>query len=126
MANNYSGCCTIMKLNMNLNEQPFNRIKNRTKTIELRLNDEKRSQLKEKDLIEFTNIKTLESIIVEVVELYKYNSFDDLYKHFDKISLGYDAEEIADPKDMEKYYSINEQGNCGVIGIKIKVLEERK
>lgn len=126
MANNYSGCCTIMKLNMNLNEQPFNRIKNRTKTIELRLNDEKRSQLKEKDLIEFTNIKTLESIIVEVVELYKYNSFDDLYKHFDKISLGYDAEEIADPKDMEKYYSKNEQGNCGVIGIKIKVLEERK
>lgn len=126
MANNYSGCCTIMKLNMNLNEQPFNRIKNRTKTIELRLNDEKRSQLKEKDLIEFTNIKTLESIIVEVVELYKYNSFDELYKHFDKISLGYDADEIADPKDMEKYYSKNEQGNCGVIGIKIKVLEERK
>lgn len=126
MANNYSGCCTIMKLNMNLNEQPFNRIKNRTKTIELRLNDEKRSQLKEKDLIEFTNIKTLESIIVEVVELYKYNSFEELYKHFDKISLGYDADEIADPKDMEKYYSKNEQGNCGVIGIKIKVLEERK
>lgn len=115
-----------MKFNMNLNEQPFDHIKQGRKTIELRLNDEKRRQLKEKDLIEFTNIKTLERIIVEVVELYNYNSFDELYKHFDKISLGYDADDIADPKDMEKYYSKKEQETLGVIGIKIKVLEDRK
>lgn len=115
-----------MKFNMSLNEHPFDFIKHGKKTIETRLDDEKRSQLKEKDLIEFTNIKTLESIIVEVVELYKYNNFDELYKHFDKISLGYDADEIADPKDMEKYYSKKEQETCGVIGIKIKAVGDRK
>lgn len=52
--------------NMNLNNDPFNRIKDGIKTIELRLNDEKRQLLKEKDLIEFTNRTTLEVIMVEV------------------------------------------------------------
>ena len=44
-----------MKHEMKLNNGPFERIKNGTKTIELRLNDEKRQLLKIKDLIEFTN-----------------------------------------------------------------------
>ena len=45
---------------MNLNNSPFHRIKDRTKTIELRLNDEKRQLLKEHDTIEFTNRATSE------------------------------------------------------------------
>lgn len=73
---------------MNLNNDPFNRIIDGTKTIELRLNDEKRQLLKEKDLIEFTNRTTLEVTMVEVVRLYKYSNFDELYKYFDKISMG--------------------------------------
>ena len=40
---------------MKWNNGPFELIKNGTKTIELRLNDEKRQLLKIKDLIEFTN-----------------------------------------------------------------------
>ncbi len=56
-----------MKHNMNLNDSPFNRIKNGTKTIELRLNDEKRQLLKENDFIEFINRVTLEKIIVQIV-----------------------------------------------------------
>lgn len=40
-----------MKHEMKLNNGPFERIKNGTKTIELRLNDEKRQLLKIKDLI---------------------------------------------------------------------------
>lgn len=34
-----------MKYNMKLNNEPFNLIKNGTKTVELRLNDEKESYL---------------------------------------------------------------------------------
>ena len=109
-----------MKHNMNLNNEPFNRIKAGTKTIEMRLNDEKRQLLKEKDLIEFTNRTTLETILVEIVKLYKYASFEELYKHFDKVALGYDKDEIANPKDMEKYYSKEEQEKYGVLGIEIK------
>ena len=63
---------------MNLNNGPFKRIKDGTKTIELRLNDEKRQLLKEKDFIEFTNRSTLENIIVQIVKLYKYSTFLNL------------------------------------------------
>ena len=115
-----------MKHRMNVNNIPFNLIKNGTKTIELRLNDEKRQLLKEKDLIEFTNRTTLEVIMVEVVKLYKYSNFGELYKHFDKISMGYDKDDIANPKDMEKYYSKEEQDKYGVVGIEIRVIEDGK
>ena len=111
-----------MKYEMKLNNEPFIKIKDGTKTIELRLNDEKRKLLKIKDLIEFTNRDTLEKILVEVENLHYYESFDELYKHFDKVSLGYNEDEIANPKDMEKYYSKEEQEKYGVLGIKIKLL----
>lgn len=111
---------------MKLNDEPFKHIKNGTKTIELRLNDEKRQLLKEKDLIKFTNRTTLETIVVEVQMLHKYQNFEELYKHFDKISMGYAIDEIANPKDMEKYYSKEEQDKYGVVGIEVRVIEEKK
>ncbi len=115
-----------MKYNMKLNNVPFNHIKDGTKTIEMRLNDEKRQLLKEKDLIEFTNRTTLETILVEIVKLHKYSNFDELYKHFDKVSLGYDQDDIANPKDMERYYPKEEQEKYGVIGIEIRIIDEGK
>ena len=112
-----------MKHEMKLNNSPFKSIKNGTKTIELRLNDEKRQLLKIKDLIEFTNRETSEQLLVEVVNLYHYNSFEELYKHFDKIAIGYKEDEEANPNDMEKYYSKEEQDKYGVLGIEIKKLK---
>ncbi len=109
---------------MRLNDEPFKHIKAKTKTIEMRLNDEKRQLLHEHDLIEFANMVTSESIVVEVVKLHRYASFEELYKHFDKISLGYDENDIANPKDMEKYYSKEEQDKYGVMGIEIRVIDE--
>lgn len=94
--------------------------KNGTKTIELGLNDEKIQLLKIKDLIEFTNRTNDEKMLVEIENLYHYPSFEELYKNFDKVEMGYDEENIADPKDMEEYYSPEEQSKYGVLGIKIK------
>lgn len=107
---------------MRLHNSPFNLIKSGTKTIELRLNDEKRSLIKVGDKIEFTNRVTEEKIMVEVINLHKYNSFSELYKHFDKVSMGYREDEEADPKDMEQYYSKDEQDKYGVLGIEIKLI----
>ena len=114
-----------MKYNMNLNNVPFKSIKNGTKVIELRLNDEKRKLLKVGDEIEFTNRDTNEKLLVDIINLYNYASFDELYKHLDKIEMGYTADEVADPKDMETYYSKEEQEKYGVLGIKIKVKSRR-
>ena len=109
-----------MKHEMKLNNEPFESIKNGTKTIELRLNDEKRQLLKINDLIEFTNRESLEKLLVLIEDLYHYSSFKELYKHFDKISLGYKENEEANSSDMDKYYSKEEQEKYGVLGIKIK------
>lgn len=109
-----------MKHEMKLNNGPFDSIKRGTKTIEMRLNDEKRQKLKVGDLIEFTNRETNEKIIVRIKNLFKYDNFEELYKHFDKRELGYDDNDTMDYKDMEEYYSKEEQNKYGVVGIEIR------
>lgn len=111
---------------MHINNDQFSRIKNGTKTVEKRLNDEKRQQLKVKDLVEFTNRITGENITAQIVNLYEYPSFEELYKHFDKISMGYDKEDDADSKDMEQYYSKEDLEKYGVIAIVIEVIKDKE
>lgn len=106
---------------MHLDENPFNQIKNGTKTIEIRLNDEKRRQIKVGDTIRFTNLITNELLDTKVINLHKFPNFEELYKNFDKTSLGYTKEEIASPKDMEAYYPLEKQKKYGALGIEIKL-----
>lgn len=105
---------------MKLHDEPFVKIKNGTKTIEMRLYDEKRKSIKINDIIEFTNIKNNEKIKCEVINLYHYNSFEELYKCFDNIFLGYEKDETTNYHDMEKYYSKEKQEKYGVLAIEIK------
>ena len=107
---------------MKLGNDSFEAIKNKTKTIEMRLNDEKRSNIKIGDIIEFTNTMTLEKLKVKVDNIYKYANFEELYKHHDKISIGYKKEEIANPKDMLMYYKKENVEKYGVLGIGLKFL----
>lgn len=106
---------------MRLHNDPFMRIKNGTKIIEMRLNDEKRRLINIGDIIEFENRVTSEVINTEVVNLYKFNSFDELYNYFDKYFIGYNKDEDAKTIDMEQYYSKLEQERYGVLGIEIKL-----
>ena len=106
---------------MNLWNASFNKIKDKTKTIEMRLCDEKRSIIRIGDTIEFTNIKTNEICECVVTNLYKYESFNELYKHHNKISIGYEENEIADPSDMLVYYSAEKIKQYGVLGIEVAV-----
>lgn len=55
---------------MNLQDKYFDFIKNGTKRIELRLNDEKRQQIKIGDSIEFSNEK--DKFTAKVIGLLKY------------------------------------------------------
>ena len=107
---------------MYLNHKPFSSIKAGTKTIEMRMFDEKRQQIKVGDKIEFTNRTTKEKIKVKVLNLHIYKDFKELYSHFNKISLGYDKTENAKPEDMEQYYPIKEITKYGAVGIEIKLL----
>ena len=105
---------------LNLWPNPFKMIKLGIKTIEMRLNDEKRSLIKIGDFIEFENKETHEKLTCEVINIYKYSSFEELYKHHDKTSLGYFENEEAKPSDMNVYYSQEKRDKYGVLGIEIK------
>lgn len=107
---------------MNLNHNPFLAIKSKTKTIEMRLYDEKRKLIKPGDLIEFTDRKTNETIMVVVSKLHICKNFNEIYATFNKISLGYTESETANPEDMELYYSKSDIEKFGVVGIEIKLL----
>ena len=108
---------------MRLHNEPFKLIKDGSKTIELRLNDEKRQLISVGDVITFENRSDGDTIKTEVVKLHKYPSFEELYKHFDKVSMGYKEDEEADPKDMELYYSNEEQSKYGVVGIEMELIK---
>ena len=75
------------------------------------------------DIITFTNRDTLDTFDVEVINLYKYNSFKELYDNFDKTRLGYEEYETAKPEDMGKYYPKEEMEEYGVVGIEIKKID---
>lgn len=109
-----------MKHTMNLNNNPFLKIKNGSKSIEIRLYDEKRRKLKVGDNIEFINRNNNEILSVDIINLHLFKTFDELYNNFDKVSIGYNENEIANPNDMSQYYNFEDIEKYGVVGIEIK------
>ena len=110
----------IIKHKMRLWPNSFQAIKKGSKTIEMRLCDEKRSLIKIGDTIEFANTSSNDIVQCIVTNIYKYSSFEELYKNHDKISIGYKALEEANPKDMLMYYSNDDIIKYGVLAIEIK------
>ena len=106
---------------MNLAPQPFKAIAEGRKTIEMRLYDERRVGICIGDEIEFENIETHQRILCEVVSFARFRDFFELYASFDKIMLGYSADEIANPEDMYQYYSPEMVAKYGALAIEIKL-----
>ena len=106
---------------MKLNPNAFGKIKSGEKIIELRLFDEKRQKVSLGDNIEFTLTEDSETkILTEVVGLFRYKSFEDLYQDFPPEFTGSDTKD--DWKLMRDFYSEENESKYGVIGIRIKVL----
>ena len=106
---------------MNLAPSPFAMIKSGQKTIELRLLDEKRRQIRVGDDVIFTNVESGEALTKTVVKLHSFDSFEELYHALPLLKCGYTAEDVhaAHPSDMEQYYSAEEQRKYGVVGIEL-------
>lgn len=110
---------------LRLNAEPFKSIKEGTKTIEMRLLDEKRKTYKIGDVLIFKKRpEEQETLKAKIINLHKFNSFADLYNNFNKIQLGYTENETAKPEDMEFFYSKEDQQKFGVVGIEIKLIKE--
>ena len=107
---------------MKLQEDPFERIKNETKTVEFRLYDEKRRTIQIGDEIEFSKLPELqEKLLVKVIDLYKEESFEKLFK---KVFVGEDKEKIIEKaKSMNRFYTPEQEKEYGVVGIKIEIIK---
>ena len=109
---------------MNLQVEPFEKIKEGRKTLELRLYDEKRRRIAVGDTIAFTETDTGEKLCVTVTALHVFPSFDELYRALPLTKCGYTEAELpsASPDDMLAYYSKERQQKYGVVGIAVAVL----
>ena len=105
---------------MRLVDFAFNAIKNKEKIVEVRLNDEKRRLINIGDIIEFEHIDTKEIIKTKVVNLYRYDTFKELFNNFDNKVLG--LKETDDYNIMNTFYSKEEQEKYGVLGIEIELM----
>ncbi len=119
----HKGMGNFMLHKMKLKQEPFDKIKNGTKTIELRLYDEKRQQVQIGDFIEFSLLSNPEEkITTRVVALHRFDSFQELYSILPKEKLGYKSDEKTDPNHMDAYYSREKQVQYGVLGIEIEIV----
>lgn len=112
-----------MKHTIKIQPEYYNYILHGTKRIEIRLNDEKRKQIKIGDTITFLKEPDLiESFNAKVIELMHYNNFEDMLNDID-ISLLADKsvsqEELIN--SLEQFYSKEKQKEYSVVGIKIEI-----
>lgn len=110
---------------MKLQKEQFEKIKNNSKRIEVRLFDDKRKELKVEDIIIFTNLDNKnETLKVKIIGLYKFKSFEELYSSFPLRDFGY-LNNISKEKLLEMIYEIyskEDEMKFWVLGIKFELI----
>lgn len=107
---------------MKLNPSPFDMIRKGEKTIEGRLNDEKRQQIQIGDQIIFKKLpKLTEELLVKVTKLFKYPTFRAMFEELPSEAFGapgWTVDELVEA--FYKYYTLDEEVKYGVVGIEIE------
>lgn len=106
---------------MKLQDRFFNYMKNGTKRIELRLNDEKRQKIQLNDEIFFSNYSG-EKLSAKVIGLLRYNNFSDFFRDF-PIEILADKSMSKDElrNALEEFYTPEKQATFGVLGIRLEI-----
>ena len=109
---------------MKLQPKYYDYILNGTKRIEIRLNDEKRKLINIGDTIRFLKEPELEeSFLVKVVDLYRYDSFEEMFKDFDISELADKSMTKEELKNvLEEFYTKEKQKEYGALGIKLELI----
>lgn len=114
-----------MEHSMKLNVEPFEAIRNHRKTVESRLNDEKRQKVKIGDTIVFTNIDDSEKKMrVKVTEKRVFDTFQKLFNYYDNAEIGYETDATLAQKVASIYsiYNQTDELNYGVVALKIELV----
>ncbi|MGN0818755.1 MAG: ASCH domain-containing protein [Candidatus Coproplasma sp.] len=105
---------------MNLRQRPFDSILSGRKTVEMRLNDQKRQGIRSGDLIDFTSPDG-KKLTAEVKSVRRFKNFEELYACYSPRELGYFDGETCSPADMLDYYSEEQIKKYGVAAIELKI-----
>ncbi len=110
---------------MRLHPRPFEKISSGSKTIEIRLNDEKRQGLRVGDKIEFVSRANPENVLrAEIKDLVVFPSFKELCYAYPPIEYG-----SSDPEEyrgMYEHYSTGDETRYGAVAIKFALLPSPK
>lgn len=106
---------------MNLVPTAFVKIADGNKTIELRLNDEKRKRINVEDTVVFDCSSTKDIITAQISGLHKFSNFKELYNALPLEKCGYTVAELdtAHYTDMEQYYTKEQIKKYGALGIEL-------
>ena len=106
---------------MNLVPSAFVKIAEGSKTIELRLNDEKRQRINVEDTVVFNCSATKDIITAQISGLHKFSNFKELYNTLPLEKCGYTVAELdtAHYTDMEQYYTKEQIEKYGALGIEL-------
>ena len=106
---------------MKVQEKYYHLLKSGQKTIELRLYDEKRRNIKIGDELIFENLSDSEdSFTGIVVDLHRAENFKELAEQISPAHAGFQSKtELI--QTMAEFYSLERQNTEGVLGIEIKV-----
>jgi len=109
---------------MGLQPESFEKIKAGTKTIELRLFDEKRKAITLGDTIEFQKKpEESETLRTRVSALLRYESFSKLFDDFPpEVFGGKDKKSLL--RGVHRSYTPEKEKEYGVLGIKVEVMQD--
>ena len=106
-------------MTIHLDSDIFEIVKNGTKTIELRLYDEKRRKLKVGDTLVFLKRPDdIEQIKTKITNLEVYKNFKELIKHYEMKELyleSYTKEMFLE--ELKRFYTEEDQEKYGVLAI---------
>ena len=101
----------------------FDKIKDGSKTIEVRLFDDKRREIKLGDTIEFRREpEQIETVQAEVIGLLNYKTFSDLAEDFPTIDG--DAHKNILLDRIYSFYTKEQEAEHSVVGIKIRLIAQ--
>ena len=117
--------CTKAVHEMHLADEPFDKIVSGKKTVEVRLNDEKRREISSGDIIIFYRKSHISDMCaVTVVDLRNYKNFSEIFSNERLTDTGcMDMTVKQAAQSMYKYYSPEQEERNGVIAIEIKPIE---
>lgn len=105
---------------LRLHLAPFNKIKAGLKTIESRLNDDKRRDYKIGDTLLFTCRDTGEVLTATITNLHHFPTFSEMFNSVPSEKYGNEQPDSL-LEEIEQFYSQNDQIQWGVVGIEFKI-----